>query len=130
MLSWAAPRFALHSGSTIHREPSTAAGTQSCLISSDQPPRRKSDSAVSPPPSAEEAAPSKKIVMVDDTEMLRIFVEEVLTTADPSISLVTAADGGEGVSEVAATCRISCCSTTACRISTATKSVVGCWRTS
>jgi len=39
----------------------------------------------------------KKIVVIDDTEMLLIFVEDALASADPSFHIVTAFTGGEGV---------------------------------
>jgi DNA-binding response OmpR family regulator len=39
----------------------------------------------------------KKIVVVDDTEMLLIFVEDALTTADPNLQIVTAFTGSEGL---------------------------------
>jgi CheY-like chemotaxis protein len=39
----------------------------------------------------------KKIVVIDDTEMLLIFVEDVLATADPTLQIVTAFTGSEGV---------------------------------
>jgi DNA-binding response OmpR family regulator len=39
----------------------------------------------------------KKIVVIDDTEMLLIFVEDSLSLADPSFQIVTAFTGGEGV---------------------------------
>jgi DNA-binding response OmpR family regulator len=39
----------------------------------------------------------KKIVVVDDTEMLLIFVEDALATADPSLQIVTAFTGSEGL---------------------------------
>ncbi len=39
----------------------------------------------------------KKIVVIDDTEMLLIFVEDVLATADPSLQIVTAFTGSEGL---------------------------------
>ena len=39
----------------------------------------------------------KKIVVIDDTEMLLIFVEDSLSLADPSLQIVTAFTGGEGV---------------------------------
>jgi DNA-binding response OmpR family regulator len=39
----------------------------------------------------------KKIVIIDDTEMLLIFVEDALATADPSLQIVTAFTGSEGV---------------------------------
>jgi DNA-binding response OmpR family regulator len=38
----------------------------------------------------------KKIVVVDDTEMLLVFVEDALITAQPSLQIVTALTGGEG----------------------------------
>ncbi len=38
----------------------------------------------------------KKIVVIDDTEMLLIFVEDILSTADSSLQIVTAFTGGEG----------------------------------
>ena len=55
------------------------------------------------PPAAPETpkAPSpktgKKIVVIDDTEMLLIFVEDALATADPTLQIVTAFTGSEGV---------------------------------
>jgi DNA-binding response OmpR family regulator len=39
----------------------------------------------------------KKIVIIDDTEMLLIFVEDVLATADPNLQITTAFTGSEGV---------------------------------
>lgn len=39
----------------------------------------------------------KKIVVVDDTEMLLVFVEDALITAQPTLQIVTALTGGEGV---------------------------------
>jgi len=39
----------------------------------------------------------KKIVVIDDTEMLLIFVEDSLSTADPTLQIVTAFTGSEGV---------------------------------
>jgi DNA-binding response OmpR family regulator len=39
----------------------------------------------------------KKIVVIDDTEMLLIFVEDALSMADPNLQIVTAFTGSEGV---------------------------------
>jgi DNA-binding response OmpR family regulator len=39
----------------------------------------------------------KKIVIIDDTDMLLIFVEDTLATADPNLQIVTALTGNEGV---------------------------------
>jgi len=43
------------------------------------------------------AKEGKKIVVIDDIEMLLIFVEDSLSLADPSLQIVTAVTGGEGV---------------------------------
>lgn len=47
-------------------------------------------------PAEARATTGKKIVVIDDTEMLLLFVEDVLSTADPSLQIVTAFTGGEG----------------------------------
>lgn len=44
----------------------------------------------------------KKIVVVDDTEMLLLFVEDSLLAADPTLEIVTASNGSQGVERVAA----------------------------
>ena len=51
--------------------------------------------AKAPPKTA--AKTGKKILVIDDTEMLLIFVEDALATADPSLQIVTAFTGSEGV---------------------------------
>jgi DNA-binding response OmpR family regulator len=52
--------------------------------------------AAEPPPKAP-LKNGKKIVVIDDTEMLLIFVEDALATADPTLQIVTAFTGSEGV---------------------------------
>jgi DNA-binding response OmpR family regulator len=42
----------------------------------------------------------KKIVIVDDTDMLLIFAEDILTTADPELQITTAMNGADGVKKV------------------------------
>jgi len=42
----------------------------------------------------------KKIVVIDDTEMLLIFVEDVLSTADPELQITTALTGADGIKAV------------------------------
>ena len=44
----------------------------------------------------------KKIVVIDDTEMLLVFVDDILATADPTLEITTAATGSDGVDRVAA----------------------------
>ncbi len=54
---------------------------------------------VSAPPPA--PTPSgKKIVIVDDTELLSLFVEEILRTADPTFEIRTALTGLEGLRRI------------------------------
>lgn len=40
---------------------------------------------------------SKKLLIIDDTEMLLIFVEDALSVADPSLQIVTTLTGTEGL---------------------------------
>lgn len=55
-------------------------------------------SAAPPEPSRKPAAKvGKKILVIDDTEMLLIFVEDALATADPTFQIVTAFTGSEGL---------------------------------
>lgn len=51
---------------------------------------------------SKEARPKtgKKIVVIDDTEMLLIFVEDVLATADPNLRITTALNGMSGIKEI------------------------------
>jgi DNA-binding response OmpR family regulator len=42
----------------------------------------------------------KKIVVIDDTEMLLVFVEDALTLADPEFRIATADTGGEGLKKI------------------------------
>ncbi len=39
----------------------------------------------------------KKILIVDDTEMLLIFVADTLATSDPTLQIITASTGAEGI---------------------------------
>ncbi|HLW34816.1 MAG TPA: response regulator [Chthoniobacterales bacterium] len=51
------------------------------------------------PPTVQPKA-GKKIVLIDDTEMLRVFVEDVLAIAQPDWQITTATNGSEGLREV------------------------------
>jgi DNA-binding response OmpR family regulator len=52
------------------------------------------------PPAKPRAKAGKKIVAIDDTEMLLIFVEDVLATADPDLQITTALNGTEGLRQI------------------------------
>ncbi|HVF71063.1 MAG TPA: response regulator [Chthoniobacterales bacterium] len=63
-----------------------------------EPPSAPPPAAIKPPKPVKAATKTgKKIVVIDDTEMLLIFVEDTLATADPSLQIVTAFTGSEGV---------------------------------
>jgi len=51
------------------------------------------------PPTAQPKI-GKKIVLVDDTEMLRVFVEDVLAIAQPDWQITTAMNASEGLREI------------------------------
>jgi DNA-binding response OmpR family regulator len=42
----------------------------------------------------------KKIVVIDDTEMLLIFVEDILATAEPDLQITTALNGTSGIKAI------------------------------
>ena len=42
----------------------------------------------------------KKIVLIDDTDMLLIFVEDVLATADPELQITTALNATDGIKQI------------------------------
>ncbi len=53
-----------------------------------------------PKPVQKKAKPAKKVVVIDDTEMLLIFVEDILTSKNQELDIITASAGAEGVSRV------------------------------
>ena len=53
-----------------------------------------------PAPAPTETKTGKKIVVIDDTEMLLIFVEDVLATDDAQLQITTALTGAEGIEQV------------------------------
>lgn len=53
-----------------------------------------------PPVTPAQAKTGKKIVVIDDTEMLLIFVEDVLATEDPQLQITTALTGAGGIEQI------------------------------
>ena len=51
-------------------------------------------------PSTTPPRAGKRIVVIDDTEMLLIFVEDILATADPQLQITTASSASEGLREI------------------------------
>ncbi|MEY2529993.1 MAG: hypothetical protein QOI96_78 [Verrucomicrobiota bacterium] len=68
--------------------------------------RAKTEQPVEPvvaekvPPTKPDAEATKKIVVIDDTEMLLIFVEDVLATDHPTWQITKASNGANGCKEV------------------------------
>ena len=58
---------------------------------------RRNPSGPLPPPRPAAQKTGKKILIVDDTEMLLIFVADVLATADQNLQILTAPTGAEGL---------------------------------
>jgi DNA-binding response OmpR family regulator len=56
--------------------------------------------AKEPTPARRRREVGKKIVVIDDTEMLLIFVEDVLATADPGFQIATALSGIDGIKQI------------------------------
>ena len=65
---------------------------------------KETEPEISEPPRPQPPAPERKtgpkIVLVDDTEMLLIFVEDVLSIAEPDWQITTAKTGSEGLREI------------------------------
>ena len=51
-------------------------------------------------PAKSRAKMGKKIVLIDDTDMLLIFVEDVLATADPELQITTALNATDGMKQI------------------------------
>lgn len=74
-------------------------------LKASRPPALESDTPAAPLiPPEEPVSPKlgKKIVVIDDTEMLAIFVKDSLAIADPSLQIFTALSGNEGIKETVA----------------------------
>jgi len=102
MMRWKTPRAreterVIDAPRTIHGSWSQVfleALRQTAVVTED-PPAPSALPAIADVPT-ERVKTGKKIVIIDDTEMLLIFVEDALATADPSLQIVTAFTGSEG----------------------------------
>lgn len=57
--------------------------------------------ATAPEPKPAAGQPRKKLVIIDDTEMLLIFLKEILATSNPPLEILTAKSGLEGADLIA-----------------------------
>ena len=104
MLSW--PQTRIKEIGETARTPRTIHGGWASVFLEAR--RRSTLASASSIPPSENASPKKtspkpgkKIVVVDDTEMLLIFVEDVLATAEPTLQITTALEGTSGMEEIA-----------------------------
>jgi DNA-binding response OmpR family regulator len=103
MMRWKNPRAreterVIDAPRTIHGSWSNVfleALRKTALVAEETPAPSASPAVPEPPKTTVKAG--KKIVIIDDTEMLLIFVEDALATADPSLQIITAFTGSEGV---------------------------------
>lgn len=104
MMRWKTPRIreserVIDAPRTIHGawvQIFLEAVRKTALVPEEPPPTAVAPAAVTQSP-AKAPRTGKKIVVIDDTEMLLIFVEDALTTADPNLQIITAFTGSEGV---------------------------------
>jgi DNA-binding response OmpR family regulator len=109
MLSWSDPHFIENIASesaprTIH-DPWAATLIEALRQAKKQRPKETRPAPAEPKvpgkPSVEATKKGPKILIIDDTEMLLIFVEDSLALADPTLQMSTALTGLEGVKEAA-----------------------------
>jgi len=98
ILNWSKPRLGEKklSGST----PRTITNWQTVVAEALHEVAGEVSDAREPEPEMVSTKPGKTIVAIDDTEMLLIFVEDILTTADPELQITTALSATEGLREI------------------------------
>jgi DNA-binding response OmpR family regulator len=98
ILNWAKPRLGEKKLSGSARR--TIANWQAIVVET----LRDGATEIPEPRRLPEETPSsttgKRIVAIDDTEMLLIFVEDILSTADPELQITTALSATEGLREI------------------------------
>ena len=102
MLRWASPHF-----SSSEQRPATARtiNTPWTVVLADalhavRPAEETQRKRARPEPAAG-ARTGKKVLVIDDTETLRVFVDEVLSSADPTLQIATAPDASAGLEKIA-----------------------------
>ena len=101
MLTWSGPHFTEKKLSGSPRR--TVSNWQKIVLEGLREPELEISEVDIREPAAEPETVAKtgqKIVVVDDTEMLLIFVEDVLSTADPNLRITTALNATDGFLEI------------------------------
>jgi DNA-binding NtrC family response regulator len=98
ILNWSKPRLGERklSGSA----PRTIANWQAIVLEALRETGAEVSEARPPKKEIVSARAGKTIVAIDDTEMLLIFVEDILTTADSELQITTALSATEGLREI------------------------------
>ena len=104
MLRWRSPRF--KQPKRKPRAARTVEGSWSAVLldAVSNAGTEEQEPLISTPamPLREHVGGGNKIVVIDDTEMLLVFVEDILATADPTLEIFTAPTGADGVDRVGA----------------------------
>jgi DNA-binding response OmpR family regulator len=108
MLSWSQVRIAETTKPPSRRRTIKEAWEtvflEACRQAQAQQPARIAPAKTAGPAKETAAKPQlksgKKIVVIDDTEMLLIFVEDVLATTDPDLQITTALNGTSGIKAI------------------------------
>lgn len=98
ILNWSKPRLGEKklSGSA----PRTLTNWQTIVVEALREVWGEVSGARKPEPEIVSTKAGKTIVVVDDTEMLLIFVEDILASADPELQITTALSASEGLQEI------------------------------
>ncbi len=98
ILSWSKPRLGEKKLSGSARR--TIANWQAIVVEALRETGAEISEARPPKTEIVSARAGKRIVAIDDTEMLLIFVEDILSTADPELQITTALSATEGLREI------------------------------
>jgi len=102
MLGWSKPHFAERKLSAASQRTITNWRTVVLEILRGVEPEisEPEEEEFQPEPATVSTPTGKKIVAVDDTEMLLVFVEDILSIADPTLQITTALDGTDGLRKI------------------------------
>jgi DNA-binding response OmpR family regulator len=98
MLSWPKPRLSEKKLSGGARR--TVTNWQAIVLETLRDGAPEIAEPLSVPAEPTPSTTGKRIVVVDDTEMLLIFVQDILGTADPDLQITTALSASEGLREI------------------------------
>lgn len=98
ILNWSKPRLGEKKLSGSARR--TIANWQAVVVEALRETGAEISEARPPETEIVSARAGKRIVAIDDTEMLLIFVEDILSTADPELQITTALSATEGLREI------------------------------